>query len=53
MFFLVCTNFSPVERGRGGIGGSDFYTTTFRAREATKSSHIELIPHHKAREESS
>ena len=40
-------------RGRGGIGGSDFYSATFRAGEATKSSHIESIPHHKAREASS
>ena len=38
---------------RGGIGGSDFYTAMFRAGEATKSSHIEPIPRHKAREASS
>ena len=39
-FFLVCTDFSPVEKGGGWMGerggGSDFYTATFRAGEATK-----------------
>ena len=44
--------------GRGGEGEgwdrvSDFYTATFVAGEANKSSHIEPIPHHKAREASS
>ena len=58
-FFLVCTNFSPMEQGgRGWEGGDqrrepDFHTATFSAGEATKSSHIEPIPHHKAREASS
>ena len=59
-FFLVCTNFSPVEQGlggwkegRGGVGlGSDFHIALFRA-EVTKSSHIESISHHKAKEKSS
>ena len=56
-FFLVCTNFSPAERGGGWVGGRGGgpgpYTATFRAGEATKSSHIEPIPHHKAMEASS
>ena len=37
---------------RGGRG-SDYHTALFRAGEATKSSHIEPIPHHKAKEASS
>ena len=45
-FFLVCTNFSTAERGvRGRGGGSDYHKAPFRAREATKSSHIVSIPH--------
>ena len=39
--------------GEGWDRGSDFYTATFGAGEANKSSHIEPIPHHKAREASS
>ena len=53
-FFLVCTNFNQAEQGGGWIGGgSDNHTAPFRAGEATKSSHIGPIPHHKAKEVSS
>ena len=57
----LCTNFSTAEQGGGRVGGRKErggrelrqpYNTVL-SRKATKSSHIELMPHHKAKEESS
>ena len=51
MFFLVCTNFRPVERGGGWVGWrGGMGLRLFRVGKATKSSQKAPIPHHKAKE---